>query len=74
MERESKVILEVDASMEADDPTTAKKFQKSRLSMALIALSLCLASGAAVFLFSSAPVTVSPCVFICQIPSAAISQ
>ncbi|XP_015259169.1 PREDICTED: tumor necrosis factor-like [Cyprinodon variegatus] len=57
MERESKVLLEVDASMEADDPTTAKKFQKSRLSMALIALSLCLASGAAVFLFSSAPVT-----------------
>ncbi|MEQ2201495.1 hypothetical protein XENOCAPTIV_013323, partial [Xenoophorus captivus] len=65
MESEYKVMLDVNANIEAGDQSSSdvKKFQMSRLTMALTTFTLCLATGAALFLFSSARVKVSPHVF-----------
>uniref|UniRef100_A0A3Q2PTG3 Tumor necrosis factor n=1 Tax=Fundulus heteroclitus TaxID=8078 RepID=A0A3Q2PTG3_FUNHE len=61
MECESEVILDVNARALAGEQTSprAKQFLMSRLTMALIAFTLFLATGVAVFLFSNAPVKVN---------------
>ncbi|KAM4549562.1 tumor necrosis factor a (TNF superfamily, member 2) [Fundulus diaphanus] len=58
MECDSEVILDVNASALAGEQISprAKQFLMSRLAMALIAFTLFLATGVAVFLFSNAPV------------------
>ncbi|XP_047240774.1 tumor necrosis factor a (TNF superfamily, member 2) isoform X1 [Girardinichthys multiradiatus] len=58
MESEYKVMLDVNASIEAGDQSSSdvKKFQMSRLTMALTTFTLCLATVAALFLFSNARV------------------
>lgn len=63
MESEFKVLLDADASTGTSDQTQTstrvKTFQVSRLTLALMAFTLCLATGGAVFLFSNARVKVS---------------
>uniref|UniRef100_A0A3B3YP02 THD domain-containing protein n=1 Tax=Poecilia mexicana TaxID=48701 RepID=A0A3B3YP02_9TELE len=61
MESEFKVLLDADASTGTNDRTSTrvKTFQMSRLTLALMAFTLCLATGGAVFLFSNARVKVS---------------
>ncbi|XP_014870703.1 tumor necrosis factor-like [Poecilia latipinna] len=58
MESEFKILLDADASTGTNDRTSTriKTFQMSRLTLALMAFTLCLATGAAVFLFSNARV------------------
>ncbi|XP_005804552.1 tumor necrosis factor-like isoform X1 [Xiphophorus maculatus] len=60
MESEFKVLLDADASTGTSDQTQTstrvKTFQVSRLTLALMAFTLCLATGGAVFLFSNARV------------------